>query len=139
ADVARRVEATTARLERDVRASLRRAEAERLDEARRRLEHQLAPLREFLDSLVTYRRTFEAWLAGAREQAGRFADRIPGPPEPPVVPAAFEPPARGDDDALLARILGGAGGGGPPPLPADLAPPPPPKPPPVGPPPPPPP
>jgi ABC-type multidrug transport system permease subunit len=106
ADVARRLELAGVRLERELRAQLRRAEAERLDEARRRLERELEPLREFLDALGAYRRSFESWLAGAREQAGRFADRIPPPPDPPTLPAGLEQLALGDDDALVTRILG---------------------------------
>jgi ABC-type multidrug transport system permease subunit len=109
ADVARRVEAAGAGLERTLRAALRRAEAERLGEARKRLDRELAPLHAYLDALAAYRGTFESWLAGAREQAGRFADRIPPPPEPPTPPAALERIARGDDDALATRILGEPG------------------------------
>jgi ABC-type multidrug transport system permease subunit len=109
ADVARRVEVASARLERALRAGLRRAEADRLDEARRRLGRELVPLQEFLDALAAYRRSFESWFAGAREQAGRFADRIPPPPEPPTLPAGLEQLARGDDDALATRILGEPG------------------------------
>ena len=52
ADVARRVAAAGARLERELRAELRRAEAERLDDVRARLERELAPVREFLDALA---------------------------------------------------------------------------------------
>jgi ABC-2 type transport system permease protein len=109
ADVARRVEVASARLERTLDAGLRRAEADRLDEARRSLGRELAPLHEFLDALAAYRRSFESWFAGAREQAGRFADRIPPPPEPPTLPAGLEQLARGDDDALATRILGEPG------------------------------
>jgi ABC-2 type transport system permease protein len=109
ADVARRVEIAGARLERTLREGLRRAEAERLGEVRGRLELELAPLHEFLDALAAYRQSFESWLARAREQAGRFADRIPPPPDPPSLPAGLEQLARGDDDALATRILGEAG------------------------------
>jgi ABC-2 type transport system permease protein len=109
ADVARRVEVAGARLERTLREGLRRAEAERLGEVRGRLELELAPLHEFLDALAAYRQSFESWLARAREQAGRFADRIPPPPDPPTLPAGLEQLARGDDDALATRILGEAG------------------------------
>jgi ABC-2 type transport system permease protein len=109
ADVARQVESAGARLERTLRAGLRRAEAERLDVARRRFQHELAPLHEFLDALAAYRGHFESWLAGAREQAGRFADRIPPPPDPPALPPALDRLAHGDDDALASRILGEPG------------------------------
>jgi len=106
ADVAQRVEAAGARLERTLRAGLRRAEVERLAEARRRLARELAPLHEFLDALATYRPAFESWLAGAREKAGSFAARIPPPPDPPSLPEALELLARSDDDALVSRIVG---------------------------------
>ncbi|HXJ35569.1 MAG TPA: ABC transporter permease [Candidatus Eisenbacteria bacterium] len=121
ADVARRVEVAGARLENTLREGLRRTEAERLGAARRRLERELAPLHEFVDALAAYRGTFESWLAGVREQAGRFADRIPPPPEPPALPAALEQLAHGDDDALASRILGAPGDVALPKLPLDLA------------------
>jgi ABC-type multidrug transport system permease subunit len=121
AELARRVDAAGARLDQELRAGLRRAEAERLGEARKRLERELTPLHEFLDALADYRRTFESWLAGAREQAGRFADRIAPPPDPPILPAALERLARGDDDALATRILGEPGNVVLPKLPLDLA------------------
>jgi len=109
ADVARRVAAAGARLERELRADLRRAEAERLDDVRARLERELAPVREFLDALAGYRQSFDSWLVQAREQAGRYADRIPPPPVPPTLPASLEQLARGDDDALATRVLGDPG------------------------------
>ena len=121
AEAGRQVESAGARLERTLRASLRRAEAERLGEARRRFEHELAPLHEFLDALAAYRGTFESWLAGAREQAGRFADRIPPPPDPPTLPAALERLVRGDDEALASRILGEPGDTALPTLSLDIA------------------
>jgi ABC-2 type transport system permease protein len=109
ADVARRIEVAGAGLERTLRAALRRAEADRLGDVRQRLEREIAPFREYLDSLAAYRRTFESWLAGAREQAGRFADRIPPPPEPPALPAALERIAHGDDATLATRVIGEPG------------------------------
>ena len=122
-DFARRAEAAAAGLERTLRAALRRAEAERLGEARKRLDRELAPLHAYLDALAAYRGAFESWLAGAREQAGRFADRIAPPPEPPALPAALERIARGDDDALATRILGEPADVALPKLTLDLAPP----------------
>jgi ABC-type multidrug transport system permease subunit len=121
ADVARRVEAAGAGLEHTLRAAIRRAEAERLGEARKRLDRELAPLHAYLDALAAYRGTFESWLAAAREQAGRFADRIPPPPEPPTLPAELDRIARGDDDALATRILGEPGDVALPKLTLDLA------------------
>jgi ABC-type multidrug transport system permease subunit len=120
-DFARRAEAAAANLERTLRAALRRAEAERRGEARKRLDRELAPLHAYLDALAAYRGTFESWLAGAREQAGRFADRIAPPPEPPALPAALERLAHGDDDALATRILGEPGDVALPKLTVDLA------------------
>jgi hypothetical protein len=73
-------------------------------EARRRLERELAPFHEFLDALAAYRGTFESWLAAAREQAGRFTDRIPPPPDPPGLPEVLEQVARGDDDAEFVEV-----------------------------------
>ena len=105
ADIIRRIETARARLEKELRARLANAEVERLGEARARLERELAPLREFLDALVAYRGSFESWLTDARKQAGRFADRIPPPPEPPVLPVGLQ--ALGDNDnALASRIVG---------------------------------
>jgi ABC-type multidrug transport system permease subunit len=120
-DFARRAEVAGAGLERTLRAALRRAEAERLGEARKRLDRELAPLHAYLDALAAYRGTFESWIAGAREQAGRFADRIAPPPEPPTLPAALERIARGDGDALATRILGEPGDVALPKLTLDLA------------------
>jgi len=106
ADVARKVEAAGARLERTLGAALQRAEVERLSAGRARLERELVPLHEFLDALAAYRRGFESWLAVARAKAGRFADRIPPPPDPPTLPAALDGLVHGDDDALARRVLG---------------------------------
>src|SRR5439155_23230758 len=44
-------------------------------------------------------------LATARERAGRFADRVPPPPEPPSVPPALEELTRADPDAVAARLV----------------------------------
>jgi len=107
-DIARRIEAGRARLERELRARLADAEVERLAGARERLERELAPIREFVDSLVSYRASFESWLAQARKQAGRFADRIPPPPEPPVLPVELEALRGTHGDALASRIVGAA-------------------------------
>src|SRR5262249_23351773 len=121
ADTARRVAAAGARLERGLRADLRRAEAERLDDVRSRLEQELAPVHQFLDALAAYRQSFESWLARAREQAGRYADRIPPPPDPPTLPASLAELARGDDQALPSRGLGEPGELTLPKLPLDIA------------------
>src|SRR5262249_57283860 len=87
-DAARRVAAAGARLERELRAYLRHAEAERLDDVRTRLEQELAPVRQFLDALAAYRLSFGSWLARAPEEGGRDAAGIPPPPRPPTPPPA---------------------------------------------------
>jgi len=73
--------------------------------ARARLATELAPLRAFLADLDDRRAAFDAWLAAVRKQAGRFADRVPPPPEPPRVPLAVAELATLDPDALAARLL----------------------------------
>jgi len=120
-DAGRRVAAAGARLERELRAYLRHAEAERLDDVRTRLEQELAPVRQFLDALAAYRLSFESWLARARQEAGRYADRIPPPPDPPTLPASLAELARGDDDAIASRVLGEPGEVTLPKLPLDIA------------------
>src|SRR5262249_36902046 len=52
---------------------------------------------------------FTAWLADARARAGRFADRLPPPPAPPVVPPALEDLAHLDDEALVTRFVPATG------------------------------
>src|SRR5262249_1061849 len=105
-DAARRVAAEGARLERELRADLRRAEAERLDDVRARLEQELAPVREFLDTLAAYRLSFESWLAAALEAAGRCGARPAPRRDPPALPASLAELSRGDDDAIATRVLG---------------------------------
>src|SRR5262249_14776234 len=82
-DAARRVAAAGARLERELRADLRRAEAERLDEVRARLEQELAPVREFLDTLAAYRLSSASWPPRARGRAAAACRRSPPPPGAP--------------------------------------------------------
>lgn len=113
AEAARRLELARARLERELRARLADLEAERLGEARARLERELAPLRGFLDALTTYRGSFEVWLAGVREQAGSYADRVPPPPAPPILPPELGRLVSASGDDLATRIVGAPGEGEP--------------------------
>jgi len=91
-------------------AERRRARAERelraaQAAARVRLSAVLVPLRAFLAELAARRQAFAEWLAAVRERAGRFADRVPPPPEPPGVPPALEELASADPDAVAARLV----------------------------------
>jgi ABC-type multidrug transport system permease subunit len=74
-------------------------------EAERRLAAELAPLRAFLTELAARQRDFADWLARVREKAGRFADRVPPPPEPPAVPARVAALATRDVRSLVAELL----------------------------------
>ena len=84
---------------------LHTALAARQAAAHARLVAALAPLRTFLTELATRRQAFAEWLAAVREQAGRLADRVPPPPEPPSVPPALEELASADPDAVAARLV----------------------------------
>src|SRR5438445_632490 len=84
---------------------LRTALAERQAAARARLAATLTPLRAFLAELAARRQAFAEWLAAVRERAGRLADRLPPPPEPPSVPPALEELASADPDATAARLV----------------------------------
>jgi ABC-type multidrug transport system permease subunit len=81
------------------------AVAERRAAVRARLAAELRPLRAFVAELAAKREAFRQWLAAVRERAGRLADRVPPPPEPPTVPPALEELASSDPDALAARLL----------------------------------
>ena len=109
-DLGARLQAMQAEAER------RRARAERELHAaeagaRARVSAALGPLRAFLTELAARRQAFTEWLAAVRERAGRFADRIPPPPEPPSVPPALEELAHADPDAVAARLVAPDGGG----------------------------
>jgi len=84
---------------------LHTALAARQAAAHARLVAALAPLRTFLAELAARRQAFAEWLAAVREQAGRLADRVPPPPEPPSVPPALEELASADPDAVAARLV----------------------------------
>src|SRR5262249_22420531 len=75
---------------------------------------------------AAYRLSFGSWLARAREEAGRYADRIPPPPDPPTLPAGLAELARGGNDGIATPVLGEAAGLTPSQLPPGIAPPPPP-------------
>ncbi len=92
------------------RSQAMRADAERglrpaRAAARARLVAALGPLRAFLAELASKRQAFAEWLAAVRERAGRFADRVPPPPEPPSVPRALEELASAEPDELAARLV----------------------------------
>jgi ABC-type multidrug transport system permease subunit len=101
-----RLEATHAEAVR--RTADARQEAERtlarVGAARTRLAEEQGALRAFLADLATRRRAFADWLAAVRERAGRLADNIPPPPEPPAVPPDLAALAEGDG-AALATLL----------------------------------
>jgi ABC-type multidrug transport system permease subunit len=105
-ELARRVEAARSRLEKELRSAVDTAMSDQTAAARTRAEHEIAPLRAFLDALAAYRVQFEAWLGKAREQAGSYADRIPPPPEPPALPPGLDDLAHGDARAIAGRIVG---------------------------------
>src|SRR5438034_498766 len=109
-DLGARLEAMRADTERrraEAERGLRTALAERQAAARARLVAALVPLRTFLAELAAKRQAFAEWLAAARERAGRFADRVPPPPDLPSVPPALEELARADPDAVAARAAVG--------------------------------
>jgi ABC-type multidrug transport system permease subunit len=87
------------------RAGGEREAAARADEVRRRIAAELEPLARFLADLDARQRAFATWLADARERAGRFADRIPPPPELPAIPPEVAALASAGPDALAARVL----------------------------------
>ncbi|HLK11509.1 MAG TPA: ABC transporter permease [Candidatus Binatia bacterium] len=102
-EVNARLRAARAEAERRLAAAEAEAGAE-TDQARARLAATLAPLRGFLAELAARQQAFAEWLAAARAQAGRFADRLAPPPAPPEVPPALAALAA-DPDALVGRVL----------------------------------
>jgi ABC-type multidrug transport system permease subunit len=87
--------------ERTLRAELAAARAD----AVRRLSIRLQPLRDFLAELTASQRAFAEWLSAVREQAGRFADRVPPPPAPPRVPPELAALAGGDAQTVAAELM----------------------------------
>jgi ABC-type multidrug transport system permease subunit len=73
--------------------------------ARERLGARLQELRALLVDLAASERAFTAWLAVVRDEAGRFADRVPPPPRAPVVPAELRTLAETSPDDLLAELF----------------------------------
>jgi len=107
-DLGARLEAMRAEAERRRAAAereLRTALTERQAAARARLAATLTPLRAFLAELAARRQAFAEWLAAVRERAGRLADHLPPPPEPPSVPPALEELASADPEATAARLV----------------------------------
>ena len=90
---------------RELAAQLARVAAERRAETAARLTAALGSLRDFLADLTTSEQAFAAWLASARERAGRFADRIPPPPAAPAVPPGLADLAHADPQRLVERLL----------------------------------
>jgi ABC-type multidrug transport system permease subunit len=82
-----------------------KARASQVAAARGRLARVLEPVRAFLVELRARRAAFFEWMTEARKQAGRFADRIPPPPEMPDVPPAVAELVDADPEALASRIL----------------------------------
>jgi len=89
------------------RGRLEREAAALAAETRARIAAELIPLRAFVAELRARQQAFVDWLADARAKAGRFADRLPPPPEPPTIPAALLDLASGDPEAVSARLVGG--------------------------------
>lgn len=110
-DIDRRVAAVRKQVAKELRAAVDAAVIEQAAAARTRAERELgrelAPVRGFLDELTAYRTRFEAWVVAAREAAGSYADRIPVPPEPPVLPPELETLANADASAIAARVVEG--------------------------------
>lgn len=102
---------------RQVRAGIAHAAEARASEVQARLARELASLRLFLADLSERQRAFTDWLDVARARAGAFADRLPPPPDPPMVPPALRALAEADPDALAARLLGDGGTEGADPIP----------------------
>jgi ABC-type multidrug transport system permease subunit len=109
--------------ERALDASVAAVERARRAEASARLASLLGPLRAFLTDLDARRAAFAEWFAGVKKEAGRFADRVPPPPEPPAVPPTLAELAHADADALVARVLATDGKAPALPRPPRLAPP----------------
>ena len=91
--------------ERALAASLTRLRDEQKAAASAELDSLLHPLRHFLTELDARARAFTAWAEAVRTRAGRFVNRIPPPPDPPVVPPALAELARAKPSALVARLV----------------------------------
>ena len=100
---ARTASATAAR---EVRAAVAEASELRLAIVSARLGAELAPLKSFVRELEVTQTAFARWLKSERRHAGRFADRLPPPPDLPAIPLAVAELARLDTDALIARLTG---------------------------------
>jgi ABC-type multidrug transport system permease subunit len=90
------------------RASAAAARAQKEAKARieKRLAEEIAPLRAFLNDLSRSEQTFRDWLADVRGRAGKLADKIPPPPEPPSVPPEVARLSRSTPEEIAARIVG---------------------------------
>ncbi len=101
----RRIEDARRRAAHDIGAAVAAIAAEREARARARLVEELAPLRAFFAELDARQRELATWLAAVREKAGRFADRMPPPPAPPVVPPSLAAFATADPATIAARLV----------------------------------
>jgi len=86
----------------ETEATVRAAAARQAGALRVRLAAELAPLHQFLAQLAERQRAFAAWLTDVKARAGRFADRLPPPPEPPALPSGI---LTLDPNALAERLL----------------------------------
>jgi ABC-type multidrug transport system permease subunit len=99
----RSAEASAAR---EVRAALSDARELQLSLMSVRLAAEMAPLQRFLHELETAQAAFARWMRSVRRQAGRYADRIPPPPDPPTIPLGVAELARLDARTLIERLAG---------------------------------
>ena len=105
------VERELARVRTAVETDLAAAAAEahdRSDAALGRLRGRIESVRRFLIELRDRQRAFDAWIADAREKAGRFADRLPPPPAPPLVPPDVAALADRSVDDIVEEVIGRA-------------------------------
>lgn len=105
-EVADRARAAEAGAAREVRAAVAEASELRLAVVSTRLASELVPLRRFVGEIEATEVAFRSWMRALRRQAGRYADRIPPPPELPTIPFAVSELMRLDTDALVARLTG---------------------------------
>ena len=106
AEVAAHARTAEAGAARKVRAAVAEASELQLAIVSARLGSELAPLKSFVRELEMTQTAFAHWLKSVRRHAGRFADRLPPPPDLPAIPLAVAELARLDTDTLIARLTG---------------------------------
>jgi ABC-type multidrug transport system permease subunit len=101
-----RARAAAADTEREVQSAI--AEASKVERAlvSARLAAELMPLRRFIGEIEASQAAFTRWLRSVRRQAGRYADRMPPPPDMPTIPLAVSELAQLDTDTLVDRLVG---------------------------------